>query len=955
MSAARGLIRLSIRARVVILVCVAALPLFVLALYEAKDGLDKARDQARQDALLMARTYAALQAGVFNQTRFLLSGLAAAGPFVAGSDAGRHCAEPLKRIVAANPAHFNAAFVDLHGDLYCSARPLAGPVNVAQQEYFRGAIAQKRFSMSGLVTRADGRPLVVAAQPLIDDAERVRAVVVAALDAARLMQVSETTPAASRAVIVLADREARIVARFPDVPEFRGKVIPGLQAHLDVIGRTAEGYLDYVGLGGTERVAAYAALPDGAEWPLFVVAGIPRKDVERDPQVMLWRTLSVLVPVLLIALALAFFGAQRLLVMPLRQLASAAARFESGDLTARSGIEHEAGEIGALARSFDRLAAQNQRIVRALKALSAGNRTLLREKEETALMMAMCRVAVEHAGYRLALVNYVQHDERKSVRSVARAGHDAGFVESLDLTWADTDRGRGSVGTAIRTGKACVIHRMASDPRFAPWREAARDRGFGSIASFPLLVEGVVIGTFSIIASEEDAFDHDELQLLDEMAADLSFGIEVLRSNARRVAAEERAHHLATHDRLTGLPGRIPFLRALEAAIRRASESGSTMAVIAVHLSNLQELHDSLGFVTVNAATLESAARLKFAMSPAKELSQLASDDFAMIVAGADAASCSALARRLHALFDLPIDSDGAPVEVRAAFGATLFPQHGADPDVLLRRAGIAAREAMRRQVPFFLYEGGSERENPERLQLAAELRRAIAERALVVHLQPKVELARGGVRGAEALVRWPHARRGLVPPLEFVPIAEQTGLIRPMTSLVIDLAVAQLAAQRALPRPIPIAVNLSQRNLHDPGLVEHIERLLREQGIGAHLLEFEVTESALADDPQQAREVLGRLRALGCKLYIDDFGTGYSSLSYLVSLPVDAIKIDRSFVRQMAKSQQAHAVVASILHLARELGLQTVAEGVETREDASAPRRSRAAGLLFRQAGTRS
>jgi EAL domain-containing protein (putative c-di-GMP-specific phosphodiesterase class I) len=293
------------------------------------------------------------------------------------------------------------------------------------------------------------------------------------------------------------------------------------------------------------------------------------------------------------------------------------------------------------------------------------------------------------------------------------------------------------------------------------------------------------------------------------------------------------------------------------------------------------------------------------------------------------------LARRLHALFRLPVVVDGAPIDVRMSVGAALFPDHGSDPEVLVRRAGIAAREAARGENAFLLYQGSTDRENPERLKLAAELRQAIDQRQLVLHFQSKVELAWGGVRGAEALVRWPHPTRGMVPPAQFVPIAEQTGLIRPLTSLVLELAVRQLHAWRGRPRQIPIAVNLSPRNLHDPALVDEIERLLREFGVAAELLELEITESALAEDPLKAREVLQRLRALGCKLYIDDFGTGYSSLSYLVSLPVHAIKIDRSFVRQMAESREAHAVVSAIILMARALGLGTVAEGVETREDA--------------------
>jgi EAL domain-containing protein (putative c-di-GMP-specific phosphodiesterase class I)/GGDEF domain-containing protein/HAMP domain-containing protein len=900
---------------------IAAVPLFSLAIYQAVEDRAAAFDLARQEALLVARSQAALQAAVLERTRYVLAGAAATLSF---DPSMKDCGTRLQRIVTANDLHANALLADRSGTIRCSVETLTKPINIKDRAYFRAAL-ESGFGISALVTsRLNGVQRIVAAYPLADDRGQVLGVLIATLSTERISASMKAAPIMDGAVVVLVDGEGRQVARFPDLPGFLGKKLPGF-----VPDGAAHGLLDFVGLDGITRVAAFARVP--MDSPLYIVAGLPRDEIERGPREALFKSIAILLVVLGGTLGISYFGAHRLIVAPLRRLTRAAERYDGGDLKARSGLGAERGEIGTLARTFDQLAAHNERTTRALKTLSAGNRTLLREKDEAALMGAMCRVAVENGGYRLALVNHAQHDERKSVRTMAQAGHDDGFVERLDLTWADSERGRGSVGTAIRTGNTCVVRSLARDPRFAPWRDDAIARGYGSIASFPLRIEGQVIGTLSIIAAEEDAFDHSELELLDEMAADLSFGIEVLRRDLRRVAAEEKARHATTHDPITGLPGRIPFMLATTAAAAK----NDRFAVVIVNLPGLQDLHDSLGLAAVQCAVMEGGARLKSGMNPATGLSRIASDDFAMLLPNGAAAESEELARRLHALFRLPVDVDGAPIDVRMSVGAALFPDHGSDPEVLVRRAGIAAREAARRESAFLLYQGSTDRENPERLRLAAELRQAIDQRQLVLHFQSKVELAWGGVRGAEALVRWPHATRGMVPPMQFVPIAEQTGLIRPLTSLVLELAVRQLHAWRARPRQIPIAVNLSPRNLHDAALVDEIERLLGKFGVAAELLELEITESALAEDPLKAREVLQRLRALGCKLYIDDFGTGYSSLSYLVSLPVHAIKIDRSFVRQMAESREAHAVVSSIILMARELGLGTVAEGVETREDA--------------------
>ena len=256
---------------------------------------------------------------------------------------------------------------------------------------------------------------------------------------------------------------------------------------------------------------------------------------------------------------------------------------------------------------------------------------------------------------------------------------------------------------------------------------------------------------------------------------------------------------------------------------------------------------------------------------------------------------------------------------------------------MLLRRASIAARDAFRKDRPYAIYAGTMARENPGRLALAAELRSAVETRQLSLHFQPKVDLGKGGAAGCEALVRWPHPTRGMVTPGEFIPLAEEIGLIRPMTYQIIDTAVRQLHAWLAAGIRTRIAINLSVRNLYDPALLDVMDGIFGTWGVPRSLVDFEITEGALVDDPAAARATLEKLSGHGAQIYIDDFGTGYSSLSYLVSLPVHALKIDRSFVVQMSKSAEARSLVASIISMAQKLGLRVVAEGVETQADASA------------------
>jgi diguanylate cyclase (GGDEF)-like protein len=924
--------RIGIRTRVIFLALVAALPLIAVDVYEAKQAQREQFRRAEQDALLLARSFAAMLDDVFDDTRYLLAGFNAAFENPHRALTGTTCERRLQRLLDSSPFHINIVIASTSGDLVCAARPLSQPINVADRRYFREAIAHKTFGLSDLiVSRDSGVPVLVAAGPVIEPEGRISAILLATIKMERLSRVFERAGAPDYLVTHLVNSKGTILARWPHVAGFAGQTLDGLAARIRD-GNANEGLAELVGADGTRRISAYARLRDIAGDVRYIVSGIPIHELERAPRKMLERDLLVLAVTLATALGLGLLSAHLLVVKPVRRLTTAAERYGRGDLSARSGLAHGMDEIGKLASTFDVLAEQNQRVTRALRALSAGNRTVLREKQEGALLEAMCRVTVEHAGYRLAFVNYAQQDERKSVRTVAQAGHDEGFVESLDLTWADTERGRGTVGTTIRNGATTIIHSMPRDRRFVPWRESAIAHGFRSIASFALRVDNAVIGTFTLIAAEENAFGGAELELLEEMAADLAFGIEVIRSNARRLAAEDEARRAVTHDPLTGLPGRIVFLRMLQETARGIGDRKESLAVIVVNLANLQDLHDSLGYEALNAAVAEASARLSFAMAPATALARLSADDFALLLR-ADTPVLEALMRRLHALIETPVDVKDVSVSLRVALGASLYPANGQDADTLTRRATIAAREAARREQPFYLY-SASERENPERLALAAELRVAIDQRALLLHFQPKLDMKSNRIVACEALIRWPHPVRGMIPPGMFVPIAEQSGQIRDLTYFVLDAAAHQQRQWSDAGRAIPIAVNLSVRNLYDPRLIERIDRALAECNLPASSLELEITESALMEEPAVAKAAVTALRDRGFKIYIDDFGTGYSSLAYLVSLPVHALKIDRAFVVQMTKSAQAHSVVASVIAMAHGLGLRVVAEGVETAEE---------------------
>ncbi len=310
---------------------------------------------------------------------------------------------------------------------------------------------------------------------------------------------------------------------------------------------------------------------------------------------------------------------------------------------------------------------------------------------------------------------------------------------------------------------------------------------------------------------------------------------------------------------------------------------------------------------------------------------RLGGDEFAVLLPNATAMAAVAVGQRVLAALAAPCVVGGQPLDVGGSLGVAVYPDHGRDASTLLRRADVAMYVAKRAGGGYALYDPLHDRHSTDRLTLEGELGRAIEDGALALHYQPLVDLGAGRVARVEALARWSHPRHGMIPPDEFIPLAERTGLIAPLTRWVLEEALRQCRMWARGGIALGVAVNLSARALHDPTLPETVAWLLKRHAVAPDRLTLEVTESALMADPEQARAVLARLSALGVALSIDDFGTGYSSLAYLKDLPVDEVKIDKSFVLGMSASAKDTAIVHSVSELSHNLGLRVVAEGVET------------------------
>jgi diguanylate cyclase (GGDEF)-like protein len=396
-----------------------------------------------------------------------------------------------------------------------------------------------------------------------------------------------------------------------------------------------------------------------------------------------------------------------------------------------------------------------------------------------------------------------------------------------------------------------------------------------------------------------------------------------------RALADSRRQALT--DDLTGLANRRAFYEQVDGALEQARSGHAPLSLLVVDLDRFKELNDTLGHHAGDLVLRQVGPRVRGAVPGAHTIARLGGDEFAVLLTDRPGEADSlAAAGAIRAALESSFEVDEVTVHVEASVGIAMYPQHGEDAGLLLRHADIAMYQAKETRSGAELYAADRDQHSRERLSLMGELRTALRRGELVVYYQPKADLRTARVTGAEALVRWQHPERGLLFPDQFLPMAEQTGLMRPLTLYVLERALRQTRAWHDAGRPLSIAVNLGVPNLLDLQLPGDVARLLEETGVAPRYLELEITENVVMADPVRTIQVLKALRELGVGLSLDDFGTGYSSLAYLKRLAVDELKIDKSFVMQMANDEDDAVIVRSTVDLALNLGLRVVAEGVE-------------------------
>jgi diguanylate cyclase (GGDEF)-like protein/PAS domain S-box-containing protein len=569
---------------------------------------------------------------------------------------------------------------------------------------------------------------------------------------------------------------------------------------------------------------------------------------------------------------------------------------------------------------------QIRRLNRVHAVLSGINALVVRARNRGDLFAEACKLAVQDGGFRIAWVGLVDA-ERTRITPIAWAGEVGNYLAAVPLSAVEGAADFGLVGQALVTRTAVVSQDVQRDAR-EKLRTEALARGIGSLAKIPLVWGGRGIGVLSLYAAEPGHFDEAEMRLLGDLAGDIAFALDYLEK-------QEKAEYLSYYDPLTRLANRSLFHERLAQVVSTAA-AAEKFAIAVIDLDRFKTLNDTYGRAGGDAL-LRAVAQRVTALVPHIRVSRIGADQFAVIAPDVqdDADLVRRIENRLKDLFAMPYQLGNAEVRISGRLGVAIYPQHGRDAETLFRNAEEALKKAKQAGERYLIYEADMSQRVSEKLSLETKLRRAVEEQQFVLHYQPKIDLEHRAITGVEALLRWQDPDNGLVAPFKFIPLLEETGLILEVGSWAIKRAAldhkAWVEAGLQAPR---VAVNVSAIQLRQRSFVQSVEDAIS-AGLSPSGIDLEITESLLMDDIKANIEKLKIVRALGISLAIDDFGTGYSSLAYLSKLPVQVLKIDRSFITMIHDSADATTLVSTMISLAHSMRLKVVAEGVETEEQA--------------------
>ena len=570
-----------------------------------------------------------------------------------------------------------------------------------------------------------------------------------------------------------------------------------------------------------------------------------------------------------------------------------------------------------------------KRLNRVYAMLSGINTLIVRVRQREELYREACRMAVEAGQFRMAWIGVVDQ-QSGLVKPVASAGEVGDFFESAPLAVIENKPGgHGLAGRAIRGKKPMLSNDIRNDPQRL-MRKELDERGINSLAVIPLIVGDEAIGVLALYAAEVDVFDNEEMRLLLELAGDISFAL-------GHIEKAEKLEYLAYYDPLTGLANRSLFLERLQQKVIAAGSSQRKLAVSIVDIERFKAINDAYGRQAGDELLRQLADRIKSAGPDPTRVARIGPDHFAIVSDVENEDDVGRLTeQRLATCLGPAFRLSGRELRLSARVGIAMYPGDGGHAEALFANAEAALKKAKATGERYLFFAPAMTERIHENLSLENKLREALDKEEFVLHYQPKVDVENRGIVGVEALIRWQSPELGLVPPMKFIPLLEETGLILQVGSWALRRAALdhRAWAERGL-KPPRVAVNVSPIQLRQRDFVRDVEHAIM-KGIAPAGIDLEITESLIMQDIHATIEKLILLRKLGVQVAIDDFGTGYSSLSYLAKLPVQTLKIDRSFVIAMLEDPNTTTLVHTMITLAHSFQLKVVAEGVESEDQAN-------------------
>lgn len=565
------------------------------------------------------------------------------------------------------------------------------------------------------------------------------------------------------------------------------------------------------------------------------------------------------------------------------------------------------------------------RLSRILAVLNGTNAVIVRVKEAQTLLEETCHIAVEQGGFSAAWIGMSETEDGTLTLAASQSSEPDLWTPSLFLVPNLNSVEIDLPASVLRTGNASFCNDVRTITSKSQIGRTALIRGYLSIACLPLANSDGIAGIMVLYAREANYFDDAEMKLLNELAGDISFALQAI-NNA------QRANFLSYYDALTALPNTTLFLDRLEQLVQAARRDNKAAFVITLNFDRFKQLNDSQGRHVGDQVLRIVGKRLGDALSDSCSVARIGADNFAVAGEQASSESAGALCERIIALLNEPFVIDKQILHLSARLGIAIYPTDANDSESLFKHAEAALKQCKLTKTRYLFYSSEINARIADKVEMEHMLQFALDRQEFVLYFQPKVDLQTGLIAGAEALIRWHHPLRGIVQPLEFIPLAEETGLIVPIGEWVIRAVCAQQAAWLSEGvHIVPIALNLSSLQFTEGDVLKSVRDALSEYGLEASCMEVELTESLVMHNPDEAQKIMHAFRKLGINLSLDDFGTGYSSLAYLKRFPFHTVKIDRAFVTEITQNPDDAAIATAIIGMAHSLRMHVIAEGVET------------------------